>query len=429
MVPEIPIPGQQFPLFDFLDYAPVFLPATSEVGGGSLSTLSGTTESIVNALDLLYCGRELELRGKECREFYHGADRYIWRALTKAGSSERFRLLSWRMYQDTHPGGKEVVTFGGMIDDVIAKAVDQRLIIKRYTRGDAADSEKMLRLGELYESLYYTPAESPAPLTEICAYTDEFMLSIRRGENISYEFLPGLAPDADEQTRIYIDIQHATDSLSEAVQRYPWLLAHARDEPYDIAELRSDTVLSNFMRGKRRKEYLRAAERSRDRIVSMLSGEWVPQTDPQGTNILLDHGRLRFIDLEGAISRRISKSHRDAHIWMEPGISCDGSLILPLAERLDRLTDPYGAYHYLKQRIAGALAHGHSVPWHDWIPTARKRLNGFCSLLQGLAFELRDEIDAAGILCTELDPDKIAGSIQVVAEEDRPIDARQVLRP
>lgn len=403
-------PGQPYPLFDHIegfDTDPISCLET-------MSTVTKTTKSIQAAFSYL-------VRAKKHKEIaqvvsdLESADEFLDRALGKIDSSDRFQLLTWRMYPDSVCASKFAMTFGLELERRINHLFPHTLIIKKYTNKSKPDTEKIMRLGHLYEQIHHAhKINSQVPLAEISAHTLKYIISMRTGDNLAYT-------DNHLTKDTLQTILDESLYLGRMADRMSHVVDLANKENYFKKEIRNKIRLNKHIPAKHLIGKARMFIDSMELTRQIVNDEFVPQSDPQPANITVENGRYRHIDLEGVVSARITSRHLAAHLFMEPltDLSFDERMALIGEEGIS------AAYHYLESRIATILTYGYCVPYELWKPITKKRLMGFFELFHLMNKELAGKYKTAEVYRDHITPDLAQQVVLMSSEESK----RSLLKP
>ncbi len=293
------------------------------------------------------------------------ADHMIEHGLRKVSSSREIKLLSWR---EQLGGNKRVFTYGEKHDQRSVEIVGYMSIIKQYLNGNLPDTEKIRRVGELEEELYYARlSDSTIPAVEISAYTNRFLISARTGENLAYHVLPHTP--CSEHEGIARRILELLNSLVRFTNARPSLVESAEPERTEkIVRCVESIALWTGYAYCSANAYI-DAQRLAERVAAELPR--TPHYDPKSPNIVQERdGALRLVDLDNAVTMRSAAGVVRAHVAFDPLLSLAIEQRIELTESLD------SAVYYTTYRAARAIERGARVPFAEWIPHARRRAQG-----------------------------------------------------
>lgn len=341
------------------------------------------------------------------------SDECVERGLRRTNNSHNYALMSWR--KDAL-SDKQVLTFGEGIDRKMREAFPFLPIIKIYLNGDRPDSEKIIRVGELEEELYYARLkDSSIPAAGISAYTSRFLHAARTGRNLAYEILPSL-PSA-EHPGIAQRVLDMVDGFTEFAIRHPHLVSAARADRVEEKMTRFIQTISTAA-GCDPNDL--CAHNDGERLIDDLLSEGLvmPQWDATTTNIVLeDDGTLRQIDLDNAVAQRYTCGFVRSHIAFDPAIA------LPFDERMSLTDSLPSAAFYTTYRAARVMERDELVPFENWIPIAERRSRGFVENWRALFAlpEARERYPVIAELAARIDPSGLRIAAKISSSAKPPI--------
>lgn len=353
------------------------------------------------------------LRGKEdCR---YRADEHIDAMFTGSLQSKSQRGIGPVLYSESESQRVYVTDKPfGPLDRSFVNKLDFALIIKEpfLKRGavEVPDVNRIERTAAIYSELYQQWKVDPSfPQSEIFARTGRRLLCSRNGENLAYE--------CSDPNRFLQEIVVESGVIIQFLRSRPSLLQSARVNPYLEKFVKSALALAPYIDSP---HYGDAVLRDAQRIATVLEENGlVPHIDPTSVNLVVEDGRLRFIDLEKASEYFVHKSHLYAHIWFDPTYD------LSFDQRCAGVSVVEGAWYYLLRRAARGMAGRQWAPLEQWVPIIENRFYQNLDNLVKLSGVVPYESAA---MLRSIDVDRIKSEFSVIQARTRDAKSSSLLK-